>query len=100
MKAKSKTIPYRALDGYIIKKYVPYVQGTHKRHCNGYETQHVARYVYCPEREGLVSLNVCKGCPQFSQFRRDGIKCRTDKPIDAGAYYDGRTDEDRLKVNL
>lgn len=48
----------------------------------------VAQFVYCPERDGLISIRNCKLCEKYNGLKQyEGVKCKTTCTRTAPAYY-------------
>lgn len=81
-----KIIPYRDTDGYVIRDKIP-IFG--KLKSGGGHTSAVL--LWCPELEQLQWIGHCEKCDKFFGHERyEGVRCKTNKEINAGkpAYYD------------
>lgn len=49
----------------------------------------VAKFVYCPERDGLIAIGNCKTCKNYDGIERyQGVRCKTTCTRKAPNYYD------------
>lgn len=90
--ANFKIIPYRDRDGYVIQNCKAFFVRDKKvtKASGGYA---IANLIWCPEREGLRWIGHCENCKSFAGHKRyEGVKCRTDKPLNAR-----KTSPDRYK---
>ncbi len=82
--ANFKVIPYRNIDGYVIQnRKAIFVRDKTVTKVSGVCI--IAKLIWCPEREGLRWIGHCENCERFAGHKKyEGVKCRTNKPLNAG----------------
>ena len=73
-----RNVEYRNVHGYVIV-----------RDAQSIVSQATARYVRCPETDGLRTIRFCTCCKLCDGFGRDGVRCKSEKQYIA-TWYDGR----------
>lgn len=79
-------IPYRNTEGYLMRGFAIFRRD---EPCKNIELGYAAKYVFCPERNGLIWIGHCEGCEHFAgHVENKGVNCKSRKPYAPPEYYE------------
>lgn len=77
------TIPYRNVNGFLIEEGKQVVFDA-RSHVNG---STVARYIFCPNINGLLHIDGCNDCPFLKKRTAKGVMCKSTEEYNPPMFY-------------